>query len=154
MRINKKGGKELYTLLNKAMYGTIRAALIFWKNLSSELLNLGFELNPYDDCVANKIVDGSQLTVLWHVDDIKVSHTDKNVVTDFLEKLQKRFGKLKVSRGKEHKYLGMDMKFRDDGVLTICMEPLLREALDDFPEEIKKGSNTPAGNNLFEIKED
>jgi len=33
----------------------------------------GFVLNPYDPCVANKgVVKGKQLTIVWHVDDLKV----------------------------------------------------------------------------------
>ena len=80
-----KGEKILYLHLKKGMYGNLRAALIFWKNLTSSLIERGFELNPYDPCVANKTVNGKQLTLLWHVDDLKVSHVDKLVVTKFLE---------------------------------------------------------------------
>ena len=36
----------------------------------------GFEINPYDPYVANKMIDGKQMMVLWHVDDLKVSHVD------------------------------------------------------------------------------
>ena len=35
---------------------------------SNDLENEGFVINPYDPCVANKIVDGKQFTVAWHVD--------------------------------------------------------------------------------------
>eukprot|EP00804_Cyclotella_cryptica_P009374 CCRYP_018081-RA/>CCRYP_018081-RA protein AED:0.34 eAED:0.34 QI:0/0/0/1/0/0/2/0/123 len=35
-------------------------------------------MNPYDMCVANKETkNGQQLTVLWHVDDLKISCKDK-----------------------------------------------------------------------------
>ena len=47
----------------------------------TDLQSIGFTLNPYDPCVANKTVEGKQLTVVWHVDDIKVSHRDHKVVT-------------------------------------------------------------------------
>ena len=42
---------------------------------------IGFKLNPYDPCVANKIVHGKQLTIAWHVDDLKVSHKKYQVVS-------------------------------------------------------------------------
>jgi hypothetical protein len=35
----------------------MRAALLFWKLLSSKLQLWGFEINPYDWCVANKRID-------------------------------------------------------------------------------------------------
>ena len=45
------------------MYGTLREAIIFWNNLTSSLIERGFELNPYDPCVINKTVNGKKLTV-------------------------------------------------------------------------------------------
>ena len=39
-----------YTTLfrSKALYGTLKAALLFWRKLSSFLVNAGFIINPYD----------------------------------------------------------------------------------------------------------
>ena len=64
------GKLVIYTELNKALYGTLQAALLFWCNLSGFLIQkLGFEANPYDFCVVNKIINGSQCTISWHVED-------------------------------------------------------------------------------------
>ena len=70
----------MYVKLQKALYGTIQAALLFWKNMSNTLISWGFKINPYDWCVAKKIVNGEQLTIVWHVDNMKILHKDKNVV--------------------------------------------------------------------------
>ena len=48
----------------------------------------GFELNPYAPCVANKMFDGKQLTICWHVDDLKASHEDSKVIDDFVQWLK------------------------------------------------------------------
>ena len=77
----ENGKKVMYLKLRKALYGTLQAALLFWQTLSEKLLKWGFEVNPYDWCVANKMIDGKQSTALWHVDDIKISHMDMNAVT-------------------------------------------------------------------------
>jgi hypothetical protein len=53
----------------------------------------GFAINPYDPCVANKMISGEQCTVLWHVDDLKVSHVDKKAVEAVLKLLNSEFGK-------------------------------------------------------------
>jgi hypothetical protein len=48
--------------------------------------------------------------ILWHVDDLKVSHMDKKVVEGVLKLLNSDFGKetpLSVTHGKVHDYLGM-----------------------------------------------
>ena len=46
---------------------------------------MGFELNPYDMCVANAMINGKQCTIVWYVDDNKISHVDPNVVTDIIK---------------------------------------------------------------------
>ena len=60
----KKGQKVLYVKLKKVLYGTIQAAMLFWKNLTTSLKSWSFEINPYDWCVANKKVDGHQITIV------------------------------------------------------------------------------------------
>jgi hypothetical protein len=76
--------------------GTIRypiqAALLFWQNLSSQLQEWGFELNPYDFCVANKTINGKQCTIVGHVDDLKISRVDPKAVTTILGLLDEQYG--------------------------------------------------------------
>ena len=67
--------------LKKALYGTLQAAMLFWRTLTAKLVDMGFEINPYDRYVANKLIEGKQCTILWHVDDLKVSHCSSWVVT-------------------------------------------------------------------------
>ena len=71
--VKEKGKPVIYVELLKALYGTLRAARLFWETLSGKLQEWGFVLNPYDSCVANKCVDGQQCTITWHVDDLKIS---------------------------------------------------------------------------------
>ena len=53
----KNGVPMLYVQLSKALYGILRAALLFYKKLRSDLEDMGFEINLYDPFVANKMVD-------------------------------------------------------------------------------------------------
>jgi hypothetical protein len=48
----------LYVKLQKALYGCLRSALLFYLKLLGDLEANGFVLNPYDPCVANKMVNG------------------------------------------------------------------------------------------------
>ena len=60
--------------------------------------------------MANKLVNDKQMTVFWHVDDLKVSHIDENENTKFAKWTKTIYGeKLTIHRGKIHDYLGMDM---------------------------------------------
>ena len=72
--VYENGTPVLYLVLVKALYGLLESSLLFYKKLVKDLEEIGFEINPYDPCVANKMVDGKQLTITWHVDDLKVSH--------------------------------------------------------------------------------
>jgi hypothetical protein len=112
---------------------------------------MGFELNPYDTCVANKMIDGKQCTIAWFVDDNKISHVDSKVVSHVIEKIEERFGKMTVTRGKEHVFLGMDISFHDDGTVNIKMKDYIKEAITDFEDDISRTAATPARKNLFDI---
>ena len=52
-----------------------------------------------------------QCTILWYIDDIKVSQVVEKVNTNVIEKISEHFGNLTVSRGKKHKFLGMEIEF-------------------------------------------
>ena len=75
--INRKGETFLYVRAIHAIYGIMKAALLFYPKFLGDLMTIGFELNPYDPCVANKIINGKQLTLAWHVDNIKASHVEE-----------------------------------------------------------------------------
>jgi len=59
----EKGRQVLYLRLQKALYGMMKSALLFYRKLVKELKEMGFGINPYDPCVANKLVDEMQMTV-------------------------------------------------------------------------------------------
>ena len=43
-------------------------------------------------CTFNKMVNGEQVTVQFHVDDLKVSRKDQAILDDFLDDLRSEFG--------------------------------------------------------------
>jgi hypothetical protein len=87
------GKKVLYLKLQKALYGCVQSALLWYELFSGTLQELGFSLNPYDACVANKTINGKQCTIVWYVDDTKISHMDDKVITDVIAKIEESFGK-------------------------------------------------------------
>ncbi len=67
---------ELYVRMTKALYGMLKSDLWFFEKLRDDLEADGFVINDYDLCVANKMVNGTQMTVTWHIDNLKISHKD------------------------------------------------------------------------------
>ena len=89
----------LYVKTSKALYGMLKSALWFYKKLKADLEAYGFVINPYGPCVANTMSNGKQMTVMWHVDDLKVSHEDPAEITKFTNYLAVIYGeKLPVLR--------------------------------------------------------
>ena len=81
-RMIENGKPVLYAELRKALYGMLQSALKFWCQISRDLIDNGYEINRYDWCVANKIINGKQYTIGWHVDDFLLTHEDTRVNDD------------------------------------------------------------------------
>ena len=144
----------LYLVLNKALYGCVQSALLWYKMLSSFLINIGFELNPCDLCVVNKVIDGTRCTIVWYVDDTKISHKKPEVVKSLIKELESKFSKMSsISHGPEYDFLGIKLKFEDKKV-QIDMRTHLKKAVEDFGQTNLKPVNTPARNNLRKIDDE
>ena len=72
----KSGGtrKVLVGRITKAIYGTLLGAILFYNKLKGDLTNMSFQMNEYDECTFNKLINGYQGTIQVHVDDLKLSH--------------------------------------------------------------------------------
>ena len=151
--VTEREDKVLYMELLKALYRTLRTARLFWEKLSKQLIDVwGFTPNKYDECVVNKIINGQQMTVVWHVDDLKVSHVDEKEVDKIIKLMEAEFGAeapLSISCGKVHDYLGMNLDFRVEGEVRINMEHYIDMMLHDAPEDMNGVSSTPAAAHLF-----
>eukprot|EP00978_Attheya_sp_CCMP212_P040913 scaffold228377_cov45-Attheya_sp.AAC.1 len=66
--------KILYVRMLKALYGMLVASLLYYKRFLKDITEIGFTVNPYDPCVANRQIENKQHTITWHVHDIKSSH--------------------------------------------------------------------------------
>ena len=49
---------------------------MFYLKLATYLKNDGSIINPHGSYEANKLVKGESITVVWYIDDPKVSHKD------------------------------------------------------------------------------
>jgi len=136
--VNEYNIQMLYVHIIKALYGLMISAMLFYNKLKRDLIKNAFKLNSYDPCVANKMVHGNQLTISWHVDDLKVIHKDSKAVDEFLEWVQKTYGtigKVKERCGKIHEYLGMKLDYTQKGKVIIDMIECVESMVKSFPEK-------------------
>jgi len=148
----ENGHRVLYMELMKAMYGTLTAPILWYQLLAATLTDLGFIINDYDPCVANKQINGKQFTVCWYVDDLKLSHESSEVVSEVIKVIESKFGKMTVTRGKKHTYLGIQFELKDNRV-HINMKEYLQECIDSYGESIMCNATTPATKQLMEVNE-
>ena len=153
--VMEKGKPILYLEVLKAVYGMLIASLLWYKKFRKDLESIGFVYNKYDPCVCNRIVNGAQQTLRYHVDDLMSSHIDPKVNDDFLKWLNKMCGDLsecKATRGKIHDFLGVEYDFSEPGKVKLSMIEYIKKMLDEFSIHFseKEQTNNPATSNLFE----
>ena len=75
------------------------------------------------------------------------------MVDDAVDKINAKFGGLKVTRGREHTYLGMEIKYNENKTVTIGMDEYVREVIDSFSKvsPVTSSAATPAKKNLFDV---
>jgi len=89
--VQENGKCTIYVLCNKAIYGTMNAALLAYRKLAKLFKSWGLIMNPYNPCVWNKDVNGEQLTIMFHIDDLLLARVQESVVTEFIRKLDREY---------------------------------------------------------------
>jgi hypothetical protein len=82
---------------------------------------------------------------------LTISHVLKSVVEDIVKKIEEHYGKMTITRGDKHNYIGMDIEFMGKGEVQILMKDYIVEALEMFPEDCTGHVTTPAANLLFTV---
>jgi len=151
---NKNDKPMLYVRHKKALYGTLQAALLFWRLLSDTLVAWGFKLNEYNKCVANKTINGWHCTIIWHMDYLKISHLEKKVVQEIITCLNNKFGRespLTTMHRKVLEYLGMMLDYTTIGKVKICMYEYIEKMLSELPTDMNRSAKMPAAGYLFSV---
>ena len=116
----------------------MQSAILWYDTFEGCLEDLGFKINTYDPCVANMMIGGKHCTIYWYVDDTKISHHKPKIVTEVISKVEERFGKMVVTRGKKHNFDGIDVEFMDNGTARILMKEYTTECLKRLVNKLIK----------------
>ena len=139
--------------LDKALYRTVEAAVLWYKGLKSTLTEDGFVENAYDVCVLNKLGrDGKQITVTLHVDDLMVTCETEDTLHQLVTLLTKKYKEVTVNEGLILNYLGMTMDFTTEGEVRITMANCVDNILSGCG--VMSSAVTPASSWLFDTRDD
>lgn len=112
---------------------------------------LGRVVNDED---GNPIMDSTQMTIGWHVDDFLITHRSQEVIDELVGKLDRLYGTmdpLKVHTGDVHLYLGMTLDFQAAGKVKVKMYMYVLDLLESAPHEFDGTAETPVDQHLFNI---
>ena len=99
-------------------------------------------------------INGKQCTIIWYVDDLKISHIDPKVVNNIIKRLEEKFGQespLVTLQGKTVEYLGMCIDYTVKGKVKISMYDYIDKMLAELPSDMNGVSTTPAALHLFNV---
>ena len=106
-------------------------------------------------CTFNKIVNGEQITVQFHVDNLMVSHKNQTVLEDFLANLRDEFGQedtLTENKGLVHEYLDITIDYSILHKIIFTMFDYLEDVTIEAYEDLKNGySYYPRNDPLFKV---
>ena len=104
------------------------------------------------------MVNGEQITVQFHVDDLKVSHKEQSVLDDFLKDLRDEFGQedeLTENKGLVHEYLGITIDYSIPRKVVFTMFDYLEDVIVEASQDLKNScSYYPGYNSLFKVDKD
>jgi hypothetical protein len=104
------------------------------------------------------MIDGNQITIQFHVDDLKISHVKQSVIDEVLVDLNNKFGTSKkplaATTGDVHDYLGLTIDYSKKDNVIFTMYDYLEDILESMPEDMNGTSPTPASDNLFDVDDE
>jgi hypothetical protein len=152
LHTNKQGQGRVLVQLLKAQYGCVESARLWYEHISKAIIEQGFQINPFDQCIFQRKLGDTWTYITLYVDDLMIVSDEISMVDEVIEKLTAKYTDLTVHRGKVHDYLGMKFDFSKEGEVFISMESYITEVLKGTG--IEDTADTPAAPDLFEIDED
>jgi hypothetical protein len=139
--------------LNKALYGCVQSARLWYNYLSKFLFTIGFTANPVDPCVFNRITStGKQTTLAIHVDDGLTTSEDLEDLALLGRQLKEKFDDMECSIAEDKfEYLGMQIDISDGEKAILTMEKYVADIIDE--NDVTTTAETPASGNLFTVGE-
>ena len=135
---------KILVKLERALYGCVQSAKLWYNKLSEKLIESGYTMNPIDNCIFNKIVRGKQVTVIIYVDDLLLTHIEQKVLIQEIESIGSGFSGYSSQTTNHISYLGMEIINCEDGI-NINMNNYVHKTLEEFGEP--KMFNSPSSPN-------
>ncbi len=134
--------------LNKAIYGLIESAMLWYEHLKETLLSLGYTCLDADRGVFVRKTKHGRSTLCIHVDDILASSSHPSLERNLLEGLRRVYKEITLHEGNHLSYIGMAIDFdRDAGIVEVSQPGYIDELLKEYG--VTKTFKSPTTNNFL-----
>ena len=121
----------------------LKVLILCYKKFVRDTSEIQCKLNPYHPYAVKKIINTKQHALLWHVDNVKISHMKLKVNEKFTKWVElthrsNKLGYVKVYRGKKHYYLGITLDYSTRGVFKVDVTDCIDAMKEDFPCKTNK----------------
>ena len=123
----QRANGTLVVRLNKALYGCIESAKLWYQEIAGTLAKHGFTANPRDVCIFNKMVRHTQITIAVYVDDLMMTSTDKELVLEMEQILLSTYGQFRTSSEKSMSYLGCTWDFSERYFVKVSQTGMIQD---------------------------
>ena len=105
----------MYVKLLKALYGTLRAGLLWQQKLTKVLKSLNYIQSVEDECVWYKYTDGDYIKLLHHVDDFLIMHQTESIIDKEIKIIGGMFSGYRCNGPNNFEFLGIFISRNEDG---------------------------------------
>ena len=118
--------------LDRALYGCIESAKLWYIDISSYLLTIGFIKCDFDECLFRKTSNGNNIYIVIYVDDFMISSESDEEIQQIINLLKQKYQQLTVNSGQQHSYLGMYFDFSIKGKVQITMNNYIDKLIQEY----------------------
>jgi hypothetical protein len=152
-KIKSEKGDYIIVNLDRALYGCVESAKLWYDDLKDTLYKAGYKVNALDECVFNRGEGKEQCTIALHVDDMIITCVNESTIVELISKLKERYTEgVTVHEGPVVSYLGMTFDWSQPGQVKITQEGYITEMLNN--SGVEGMAKTPAADNLYEVREE
>ena len=112
--MRESGKCAVHVTCDKGICRTMNVSLLAHNRLYKSFKSWNFTINPYDPCIWNEMELLTQITIMFHIDDLIMSNESVTIVTKHVKLLDASCGEkdpLTETRGKTHDCLGTTIDF-------------------------------------------
>ena len=118
-------------LIEKALYGLVESSALWYEEIKSFLLSLGYETHASDQGIFQKKSNGDTITICLWVDDFLGFSTSKALTAELKKAVVDRYGDARFDDGEVLNYIGMTITQPHNGTIIVKQKEYIKKIVQD-----------------------